>query len=223
MAFELEKEALFASGLTDRDLMISYVDKLRYLHEQFTSQVPPQENPQDIAKELFKWLWEGRLFRYQSRGNFCLNKVLDSQLDEKMPAVGNCLGLTLLYNCLLLRMGIDAEALYIENAFGVGPHVLTLLRIGDQPIDVENIFPDGFNYQGHLNHPNRIRWGSKEVVAEIYNSLGNLFFEKGKLKRALKNYDMALGVSGDHEKARLNRLILLDKIQESGHINENRP
>jgi len=223
MAFKLEKEALLASGLTGGDLMISYADKFRYLHAQFTSQVPPQENPQDIAKELFKWLWEGRLFRYQPRGNFCLNKVLDSQLAENAPAVGNCLGLTLLYNCLLLRMGIGAQALYIENAFGIGPHVLTLLRIGDHTIDVENIFPDGFNCREHLNHPNRTRWGSKELVAEIYNSLGNIYFEKGKLKRALKNYDMALDVSRNHDRARLNRLILLDKMQESRHINENRP
>ena len=144
-------------------------------------------------------------------------------MDEKVSAVGNCLGLTLLYNCLLIRIGIEAEALYIENAFGVGPHVLTLIRIDDQTIDVENIFPDGFNYQKHLNHPNRTRWSSRELVAEIYNSLGNLLFEKGKLKRALKNYDLALDVSRHHEQARLNRLILLDKIQESDHVDAKRP
>jgi len=216
MVFDLEKEALTASGVTDRDLMISYIDKLRCLHRQFSRQSSLQENPHDIARELFKWLWKGRRFRYRPRGNFLLHKVLDSQLDRKMPPVGNCLGLTLLYNCLLIRMGIDAEALYIHNAFGIGPHVLTLLRMGDQRIDVENIFSDGFNYPGHLKHPLRVRWGSQELVAEIYNSLGNLCFEQGRLQKALRNYDMALGVSRNHEMAGLNKLILLDKMKESG-------
>ena len=213
MLFNLEKEALSASGIKDRNLMVSYLNKLRFLRKRFINQAPAGKNPLITAKELFKWLWKDRLTRYQSRGNFKLTKVIDSQLNTKAKSVGNCLGLTLLYNCLLRRMGIEAEALYIENAFGIGPHVLTFLQINDTAVDIENSLPDGFDYQGHLNHPNRTRWGNKELVSEVYNSLGNLLFEKGEWKTALINYDRALHIYGNYEKARLNKLILLDKMR----------
>ena len=76
-------------------------------------------------------------------------------------------------------MGIHADALYLENAFGIGPHVLTLLQTEESTIDIENILPDGFGFKGHLNDPSRTRWGDKELVADIYHSLGNEFSRKG--------------------------------------------
>ena len=123
------------------------------------------------------------------------------------------MGLTILYNCLLKRIGIRAGALYLENAFGIRPHVLTLLRIKDIEIDIENILPKGFDYKGHLKNPSRTRWGDRELVADIYHSLGNEFFEMGKLRDALKNYDRAITLSPAYEKAQLNKLIVIDKIK----------
>jgi len=132
--------------------------------------------------------------------------------------VGNCLGLTLLYNCLLRRMGIHADALYLDNAFGIGPHVLTLLQGKESTIDIENILPDGFGFKGHLNDPSRIRWGDRELVADVYHSLGNECFGKGELTEALNNYDMALRLNPRYEKARLNKTILLDKMKMNGRL-----
>ena len=165
------------------------------------------------AESLFRWLWAGRPNRYQSHGNYKLKDVIDAQLSKEDRAVGNCLGLTLLYNCLLRRMGVEADALYLENGFGERPHVLTILDAGETSIDIENIFQDGFDYKGHLNAPSRTRWGGRELVADICHSLANELFEKGEFVLALKNYDKAITLHPQYEKAHLNRAILRDRME----------
>ena len=115
-----------------------------------------------------------------------------------------------------------AEALYLENAFGMGPHVLTVLKTEDSIIDIENIFPDGFDYKGHLDNPSRTRWGDKELVADIYHSLGNELFSKGELIKALENYDRAIHLNPRYEKARLNKAILLDKMEMGEKVRQDR-
>jgi tetratricopeptide (TPR) repeat protein len=213
MVFDLKKEALTASGLREEDLIRSYLDRLDLLSRLFTHKGAGDFSPRTRAKKLFEALWKNRPERYRSRGHFRLNRVIDAQLGSKSEPVGNCLGLTLLYNCLLTMMGIEAEALHLENAFGIGPHVLTILRISDFVIDVENILPDGFDYKGHIKYPFRMEWGNKELVADIYQSIGTELFEKGDFDEALKNYDLALKFNPGYEKAELNRTILLDRIE----------
>ena len=212
--FHLEKEALLASGIKRKNKLAVYGKKLAYLNEQFIHQIWPPPHPTGKARDLFHWLWEEKPARYKSNGDFRLSRVIDAQLDEENQTVGNCLGLTLFYNCLLRRMGIRAEALYLENAFGMGPHVLTLLQAEASTIDIENILPDGFDYKGHLNNPSRTRWRDKELVADIYHSLGNEFFGKGEFAKALKNYNMAIKLNPLYEKAHLNKAILMDKIRD---------
>jgi tetratricopeptide (TPR) repeat protein len=173
--------------------------------------------PVTKARSLFTLLWREKPTRYESHGSFRLGEVADAQLSEAHPTVGNCLGLTLLYNCLLRRIGIEAKALYLENAFGIGPHVLTLVKTEEFLIDVENILPDGFDFKGHLANSSRIRWGDQELVADIYHSLGNEFFEKGKFTEALENYDKAIQLNPRYKKAQLNRAIVLDKIHRERH------
>jgi tetratricopeptide (TPR) repeat protein len=116
-------------------------------------------------------------------------------------------------------MGIMAEALYLENAFGIGPHVLSVLKIEDCLIDIENTLPDGFDYKGHLDDPSRMGWGDRELVADIYHSLGNELFSKGEFAKALKNYEMALRLNPQYEKAHLNRAILLAKMKMDIKVN----
>jgi tetratricopeptide (TPR) repeat protein len=213
MVFDLEKEALTASGLRDEDLIRDYLEKLDSLSRQFS---PGEELGFSLlirAKKLFEALWKDKPNRYQPHGRFRLNEVVDAQLSKENRAVGNCLGLTLLTNCLLKKMGIETEALYLENAFGISPHVLTFLRIDDFTIDVENILPEGFDYKGHKQNPSRLIWESKELVADIYQSRGTDLFEKGELGEALRNYDMALNLNPRYEKVELNRAILLDQMK----------
>jgi tetratricopeptide (TPR) repeat protein len=110
---------------------------------------------------------------------------------------------------------MDAEALYLENAFGRGPHVLTIFRGKESMIDIENILPDGFDYKGHLNDPSRTGWGDTELVADIYHSRGNEFYEKGDYTLALRSYDRAMSLNPLYERARLNRAIVLDRVGEA--------
>jgi len=213
-AFNLEEEALLASGIQDRSKIAFHAAELDRIYQQFQHQMIPPPDPVGKAKALFTWLWESKPDRYKSQGSYKLDEVIEAQLRQDSRSVGNCLGLTLLYNCLLRKLGIHAEVLYLENAFGAGPHVLTLLQIEKSIIDVENILPDGFDYRGHHAHPGRAQWGDRELVADIYHSVANELFEEGDFVGALKNYDMTITFNPQYEKAHLNRAILLDKMEK---------
>jgi tetratricopeptide (TPR) repeat protein len=207
-----ERKALLASGVRDDKRQADYMQKLDDLYKQLISFLRPSADPLAQAEALFRGLWEEKPDRYEPRGHFRLSDVIDAQLSKEKRPVGNCLGLTLLYNCLLRRMGLRADAVYLDHAFGVGPHVLTLLEIGKSTIDIENILPDGFNYKGHLHDPSRTRWRDNELVADIYHSLGNECFERGKLNQALRHYEGAIKLNPRYEKARLNKMILSEKM-----------
>jgi len=210
---DFEKEALWASGIKGKDELTVYENKLHLILHQFLSKFFPVPDALTQARHLFNWLWKEKPNRYERHGQFRLSSVIDAQLDKGNRAVGNCLGLTLLYNCLLKKMGIHADALYLENAFGIGPHVLTLLQTEASAIDIENILPDGFDYKGHLDNPSRTRWGDRELVADIYHSIGNELFSKSKLTEALENYEKALRLNPRYEKARLNKAILSHRMK----------
>jgi len=212
MLFGLEKKALIASELTKDDLIATYARKLDKLNQQFIHEMNHISDPLTTAKALFDWLWIKKSDRYASHGHYRLHHTIDSQLSKGIIVVGNCLGLTLLYNCLLQRLRIDAQALYVENAFGIGPHVLSVLRTKESTVDIENIVPDGFDYKGHINDVSRTLWGDQELVADIYHSQGNEWYEKSDYTEALKNYDMALKLNPRYDRARLNKVIVLDRI-----------
>jgi tetratricopeptide (TPR) repeat protein len=143
----------------------------------------------------------------------CVPRVIERQMNKKTRTVGNCLGLTLLHNCLLRKIGLKQEAVYLEQAFEIGPHVLTCLRTAHSIIDIENIMVRGFDYKNHKNVPTRILWSDKELVADIYHSQGNGCFEKGEYSEALENYKMAVHLNPLYQKAHFNIDILLDKLK----------
>ena len=211
--FNLEKESLLASEIGDNERLFQYTQKLESLFQKFVSSGRLPSELVAKAEALLKWLWIEKAARYKPHGNFRLTDAIDAQLSKDSQAVGNCLGLTLLYNCLLRKMGIYAEALYLKEAFGIRPHVLTVLQTKESMIDVENILPDGFDYKGHLSNPSRTRWGDRELVADIYHSLGNEFLNKGELNKALGNYNKAIHLNPNYENAHLNMAILLDKME----------
>ena len=212
MGFDLEKEALIASGLTDEERIQEYLVKLDSISRKFLPEKVRRLSPLTRAEELFKALWRDRPNRYRQQGFYRFNDVIDAQCGSDWGAVGNCLGLTLLYNCLVKRSGIEAEALYLENAFDIGPHVLTILKIDDLTIHVENILTDGFDYKGHGQDPTRRIWGDEALVADIYQSQGTELFEQGRFENALENYETALKLNPEYEKAHLNKAILLGRM-----------
>ncbi|MBE0415999.1 MAG: tetratricopeptide repeat protein, partial [Dehalococcoidia bacterium] len=170
------------------------------------------------AEGIFHWLWRSKPHRYEYRGNFKLTDALDAQLGE-MENVGNCLGLTVLYNVLAQRFGLEVKAAHLEDAFGIGPHVFTVLCIGMRSIDIDNIFPYGFNYRGHKGDPLREEWGDRELIADIYHSMANDFFERGEWESAIENYDKSIRLHPKYTKARLNKGIAL---VEMGRVEEAR-
>lgn len=216
MPFDLEKEALRASDIEEAGLMEEYKSRLDSLYREFERDVKPPSNQVRIARALFDWLWAQKPARYEHGGSYRLNEVIDSQLSKGDEAVGNCLGLTLLYNCLLRRAGTVAGSLHLENAFGRGPHVLSTLMIGEHIIDIENSLSKGFDYKGHLKDPSRDLWGDCELVADICLSRGNDYFELGKYEQALASYDAAMSLNQHYERAVLNRAIVLDKMDSRG-------
>ncbi|MBW1802619.1 MAG: tetratricopeptide repeat protein [Deltaproteobacteria bacterium] len=212
----MDRNALIASEPVNEDRIAGYIEKLDRLYEKFASELKITGEEIKTARAIFDWLWSKKPSRYQRHGPFKLHQVIDAQMSASAQTVGNCLGLTLLYHCLLRRSGIRAEAIYIENAFDIGPHVLSSLTFDDCTIDVENILPDGFGFQGHLRNPSRIRWGDRELVADIYLCLGNECFEKDDLGGALRNYEKALALNPDYEKAHLNKIIAMGKLTDTG-------
>jgi tetratricopeptide (TPR) repeat protein len=167
------------------------------------------------AKQVFDYLWQEKPNRYKPRGYYKLSDAVESQLNEEIKVVGNCLRLTILYNCLLKRIGVHAEALQFENAFGVGPHVLSILAVGYANIHIENILEKGFDYKGHRNNASTMRWGDRELLADIYHSQGNDYFQREKFGEALKCYDKAIYLNPPYKKVRLNKAILMDKFSKN--------
>jgi tetratricopeptide (TPR) repeat protein len=178
------------------------------------------------AKEIFHWLWRVKPHRYEYGGSFRLTEVLEAQLGGKgrgvedggSVIVGNCLGLTLLYNVLARRFGLTVRAVHLEDAFGLGPHLFTVLYTGDRTIDIENIFPDGFDYRGHSGASKREEWGDRELIADIYHSVANDFFVSGKWECAIENYDKAIMLHPKYIRAHLNRgiaLVELGRVEEA--------
>ena len=212
--FDLEVEAFRASGVKER-YIVRYKRLFNDLQRRFLNQVALSEAPVIKAKQAFEWLWQEKPNRYKPEGHYKLSDVLESQLSEESRYVGNCLGLTILYNCLLRRIGVYARALQMEYAFGKRPHVLSLLPARHAEIHIENILRQGFDYKGHLNNPSKIEWGDREIVADIYHSRGNDRFQKGKFTEALICYDKAIDLNPRYEKAQLNKTILMARMSKN--------
>ncbi len=212
MHFNMEKEALRASDLEDEEHIELYRGKLHSLFLKFKTERKPSGDLLSTASLLFDWLWKGRRNRYQPKGEYRLHKVIDAQINKADKPVGNCLGLTILYNCLMERAGVTARTIFMENAFDMGPHVLTVIKKDNRIIAVENIFKSGFDYKGHPDSLTGTKWGDQELVADIYNSRGNEFFEKDAFHEALIQYKKAVVLNPQYETACLNKAIVLQKL-----------
>jgi len=216
---DLTRAALIASGVETEGELKGYLSQIDCLRGQIDIELS-QEDGAGRAKAIFGWLWKSKPGRYKRQGNFRLTQVLEAQLSELTEAVGNCLGLTVLYNVLCHKFGIEVRAVYMDNAFNLGPHVFSILPCPRRSIDVENIFLYGFDYQGHLNNPGRWEWGDRELVADIYLSLGNDLFELGDLTGAIANYKKAIRLNSRYLKAYHNIGLALAKLGKAEEAEE---
>lgn len=215
--FDLAWAGLIASGIKTKAELKYYLKRLDSLRKQISSEMK-SENSIEKAKTIFDWLWRSKPKRYQRQGDFRLTQVIEAQLDAKVETVGNCLGLTLLYNVLCQRFGLKVKAVHLEEAFGWGPHVFSLLVTDSGKLDVENIFDNGFGYNGHLNNPRRQEWGDRELIADLYLSEGNSLFEQGNFVKALESYEKALKLYPKYVNAYRNKglaLVQLGRMEEA--------
>jgi tetratricopeptide (TPR) repeat protein len=98
---DLAQGALIASGVNNERVLAQYLAQIEQLCLQIGAEaVSHHSGDLKKAKSIFDWLWRAKPRRYQYQGNFKLTDVLDAQLGEK-DEVGNCLGLTLLFNELI--------------------------------------------------------------------------------------------------------------------------
>jgi tetratricopeptide (TPR) repeat protein len=226
---DLVRGALIASGVQTWKEFDHYLAMIDLLYQRISDALfDPLEmgNDSKKAKEIFNWLWQVKPHRYEYGGSFRLTEVLEAQLEEKgsgvedggSEIVGNCLGLTLLYNVLARRFGLTVGAVHVEDAFALGPHLFTVLYTGGRTIDIENIFPYGFDYRGHSGVLEREEWGDRELIADIYHSVANYFFLSGEWECAIGNYDKAIMLHPKYIRAHINKgiaLVELGRVEEA--------
>lgn len=198
--FDFLSEALRASGASPEAAALCR-SRLEVLLSR--AAVPPGD-ARHRAKALFNYLGQSKPRRYQPGGEFCLHRAVANQLRPEPGPVGNCLGLTLLYNALALGLGLKVGALYLPEAFGRGPHTCSLLYVKRGIVIIEHIFPDGFGYAGHRENRFQEKWGERELVAEVWVARGNALWEQGDLSGAAASYREALEVCPGFPKAVVN-------------------
>ena len=203
--------ALIASGVKNQKDLENYLSQIDTLSEQLRRQIPARSELQR-ARALFACLWTKKPGRYQYQGSFRLPDVVDAQLDPSVERVGNCLGLTVLYNALAQKCGLDMKAVYLEEAHGRRSHVFSTFVRGNIAIDIDNIFSNGFDSKDHLDNPERVLWGNPELISDIYHSIGWALHEQGKLDNAILNYSKAIRLNPKYAKAYLNRGIALSML-----------
>jgi len=205
---DLAQGALVASGIRTRRELDSHLSRIDKLCQQFEVAIAGKDDLEK-ARAIFDWLWQTKPNRSERQGSFKLTEVIDAQLNLETEKVGNCLGLTVLYNVLARRFGLKVKAIHVEDALGQGPHVFSVLETGQGFVDIEHICPNGFDFKGHLGNPQRTLWRDAELIADIYHSTGNKFFEQGHYEEAVQSYSKALLLNPEYTKARLNRVLAL--------------
>ena len=214
---DLNWGALVASGIRTKRELDRYLSRIDKLCQQLAVAITGKDEIEK-ARGIFDWLWQTKPNRSDRQGNFKLTEVIDAQLDPNADKVGNCLGLTVLYNLLAQRFGLKVKAIHVEDALGQGPHVFSIQETAQRTIDVENIFPNGFDFKGHLENLQRTVWGDAELIADIYHSTGNKFFEQRQYEEAVQSYSKAILLNSKYTKAYLNRalaLFLLGRDEEA--------
>ena len=214
---KLAQGALIASGVSSDKALFLYLNKIDKLCDLIAASTPDYTDDFEKAKCIFDWLWSNTPHRYKQEGYYKLTDVIDAQYRSDKE-IGNCLGLTILYNVIAQTFGLPMKAVHLESAFGPRPHVCSLMALSGKTIDIENIFLNGFDYHAHRNSPTRQEWGDRELIADIYNSVGSELFVAGKMNRAIENFEVAIKLNPKYSKPWLNKgmaLVELGRVREA--------
>ena len=169
LTMSLPQAAFIASGVVS-DQLKEYMKKISDMVTDLKNHVKGYDQVK-TAETIFNWLWKTKPNRYKLEGNFRLTQVVDAYLDET-KRVGNCLGLTMLYNSLAQALNLPVKAAHLNHFMG-RPHVFSMLYTETAVIPIENIFPDGFDYGPHKHNPQFVEWDNIHLIADLYNSRAN--------------------------------------------------
>jgi len=182
LTMHLPKAGFIASGV-DFDQLETYMKRFTQITTHLDDLVTGDDQLDD-ARAIFDWSWKSKPHRYERGGSFKLTQVIDAQLGES-DNVGNCLGLTTLYNSITQAFHIPMTAAYIDDFQGY-PHVFSILYSGTEPIPIENIYSEGFDFDVHRHDARIAVWKNLNLIADIYNSRANEEDnEEHRLKRDL--------------------------------------
>ena len=169
LSMSLPQAAFIASGVNSSQLK-EYMKKIFNMITDLRNHVKGHDKVKN-AETIFNRMWKTKPNRYELEGNFRLTEVVDAQLD-KTEKIGNCLGLTILYNSLAQELSLSMKAAHLDNFMG-HPHVFSILYTETSMIPIENIFPNGFDYDQHRDNKKIVEWDNIHLIADLYNSRAN--------------------------------------------------
>lgn len=123
---------LLASGVTDREKLRSYLEKLDEIEAAARKAVANTKTVSETAKRLLEFLHAGPMAEGYESNQTDLHVVLDT-------GKFNCVSSAALYNVIGRRLGLDLKAVEIPE------HVFSVLCDGDDRIDIETTNAKGFD------------------------------------------------------------------------------
>lgn len=206
--------ALLASGVLQAGERARYVKRLAELEQQARQAVSRARGPAAQGEALLRWLHQGPLAKGYVAAQTDLSTALDS-------GTFNCVSSATLFNCLALRLGLDARAIEVPT------HAFSIVYDGTQHMDVETTTPEGFNpardpaviarfekatgfrYIRDLHRDQRREVEEAGLAAIIYYNHGVMLAEKKRYHEALLAYFRAMSLDAECVSAVKNALAVL--------------
>jgi tetratricopeptide (TPR) repeat protein len=208
--------ALLASGVTDSARRAGYLKRLDDLEPQARSAVARSEGRAAKGDALLRWLHQGPMSKGYVSGQTDLHTVLDT-------GTFNCVSSATLFNCLALRMGLDARAIEVPT------HAFAIVYEGTRHADVETTTPDGFDpardpakvarfeaatgfrYIADIHRDQRREVEEAGLAAIIYYNHGVALAQEKRYHEALLAYFRAMSLDPEFASAVKNALGVLAK------------
>jgi len=186
--FDLAEAFFIASGIRDERELASYMQKFEGLCSTISEdpKVKSASNKVEKAKAIFDWLWESKPDRYNSCNK--LTDALDNQLSKEKKSVGDCGGLTSLYNSICQRFGISVLSVHAAE------HIYSVLTMDDgNLLVIENTNKDGF---GNGSDRGLIQ-NNKQFVQAFLDNLSHRYQSENDNERAFIQDKLALKIDPD--------------------------
>ena len=126
--------ALLASGVVEAPKRAAYLKRLDDLERQARAAIEKGGAGASRGDLLLRWLHQGPMAKGYVAGQTDLHTVLDT-------GTFNCVSSAVLFNCLALRLGIDARAIEVPT------HAFAIVYEGTKHRDVETTTAEGFDPQ----------------------------------------------------------------------------